>query len=60
MYADEVQPHSRTNKSPECKHCKRVNNKFDKSTIYFLTSCNAEEKIAQNIIHNSNRTYKKN
>ena len=28
--------------------------------IYLLTSCNAEERIAQNIyIHNSNRKYKK-
>ena len=31
-----------------------------KVTIYLLTSCNTEEKIAQNIyIHNSNRNYKK-
>ena len=29
-------------------------------TIYRLTSCNTEERIAQNIyIHNSNRNYKK-
>ena len=43
-----------------CNHCKRVNNKFDKSMIYLLTSCNTEERIAQNIyIHNSNRTYKR-
>ena len=28
-------------------------------TIYLLTSCNTEERIAQNIyIHNSNRNYK--
>ena len=28
--------------------------------IYFLTSCNTEERIAQNIyIYNSNRNYKK-
>ena len=28
--------------------------------IYLLTSCNTEERIAQNIyIHNSNRNYKK-
>ena len=31
-----------------------------KDTIYLLTSCNTEERIAQNIyIHNSNRNYKK-
>ena len=31
-----------------------------KVTIYLLTSCNTEERIAQNIyIHNSNRNYKK-
>ena len=31
-----------------------------KVTIYLLTSCNTEERIAQNIyIHNSNRIYKK-
>ena len=31
-----------------------------KVTIYLLTSCNIEERIAQNIyIHNSNRNYKK-
>ena len=31
-----------------------------KVTIYLLTSCNTEERIAQNIyIHNSNRYYKK-
>ena len=31
-----------------------------KVMIYLLTSCNTEEKIAQNIyIHNSNRNYKK-
>ena len=29
--------------------------------IYLLTSCNTEERIAQNIyIHNSNRSIKKN
>ena len=32
-----------------------------KVKIYLLTSCNTEERIAQNIyIHNSNRNYKKN
>ena len=32
-----------------------------KVTIYLLTSCNTEERIAQNIfIHNSNRNYKIN
>ena len=31
-----------------------------KVTIYLLTSCNTEERKAQNIyIHNSNRNYKK-
>ena len=31
-----------------------------KVKIYLLTSCNTEERIAQNIyIHNSNRNYKK-
>ena len=31
-----------------------------KVTIYLLTSCNTEKRIAQNIyIHNSNRNYKK-
>ena len=31
-----------------------------KVTIYLLTSCNTEERIAQNIyIHNSNRNFKK-
>ena len=31
-----------------------------KVTIYLLTSCNTEQRIAQNIyIHNSNRNYKK-
>ena len=30
-----------------------------KVTIYLLTSCNTEERIAQNIyIHNSNKSYK--
>ena len=33
---------------------------FRKVTIYLLTSCNTEERRAQNIfIHNSNRNYKK-
>ena len=32
-----------------------------KVKIYLLTSCNTEERIAQNIyIHNSNRNYKIN
>ena len=35
------------------KHLRKV-------TVYLLTSCNTEERIAQNIyIHNSNRNYKK-
>ena len=40
------------------QHCKRVNNTVNltKVTIYLLTSCNTEERIAQNIyIHNSNK-----
>ena len=37
-----------------------LNNKFNKSTIHLLTSCDTEERIAQNIyIHNSNRNYKR-
>ena len=35
-----------------------VNMYLRKVTIYLLTSCNTEERIAQNIyIHNSNRIY---
>ena len=34
--------------------------KFNKSKIYLLTSCNTEDRIAQNIyIHNSNRNCKR-
>ena len=40
------------------KHYAHIN--LRKVTIYLLTSCNTEERIAQNIyIHNSNRIYKK-
>ena len=40
----------------KCNHCKRLNNKFNKSKIYLFN----KEKIAQNIyIHNSYRNYKR-
>ena len=39
---------------------KLINMNLRKVKIYLLTSCNTEERIAQNIyIHNSNRNYKK-
>ena len=38
----------------------KILEKLTKIMIYLLTSCNTEERIAQNIyIHNSNRNYKK-
>ena len=43
----------------KCNHCKSVNNKYTKSKIYIIISCNTEERIAQNIhIHNSNKNCK--
>ena len=45
---------------PEQFYSDNGTNLLRKVKIYLLTSCNTEERIAQNIyIHNSNRNYKK-